>query len=134
MCDHEMIKICLYADDTFLMLDGSESSLRETVLLLNTFHVYSGLKINLDKSQAIWLGSLKRSSICNDLNLNWVKQIKLLGGAFSVNLDNIIELNFGTKILEMEKLFNLSKQFNLSIVGKVTVIKTLVLPKIVYFF
>ena len=98
---------------------------------MNGFHAHFGLKINLDKSQAISLGKLKRSyTFCNDLNLNCVKQFKLLGVTFSVNLDNIIQLNFGTKILKMEKLFNLYKQFNLSIVGKVTLIKTLPVPKI----
>ena len=64
LCDKEMIKIGLYADDTFLMLDGSESSLRESILVLNHFHVHSGLKINLDKTQAIWLGKLKKKDLC----------------------------------------------------------------------
>ena len=58
-CDKEIIKIGLYADATFLMLEGSESSLRESVQVLDGFHACSGLKINLDKTQAIWLGILK---------------------------------------------------------------------------
>ena len=49
----------MYADDTFLMLDGSESSLRESVQVLDGFHACSGLKINLERTQAIWLGKLK---------------------------------------------------------------------------
>ena len=48
-----MIKIGLYADHTFLMLDGSESSLRESVQVLDGYHACSGLKINLDKTQDI---------------------------------------------------------------------------------
>ena len=73
-------------------------------MLLNSFHAYFGLKINLDKSQAIWLGKLKRRSypICNDLNWNWGKQFKLLGVTFSMDLDNITELNLGTNILEIK--------------------------------
>ena len=49
-----------------------------------------------------------------------------------MNLEEIVESNFLTKILDIEKLFNLYKRFNLSIIGKVTVIKTLSLPKLVY--
>ena len=49
-----------------------------------------------------------------------------------MNLEEIVESNFLTKILDIEKLFNLHKRFNLSIIGKVTVIKTLALPKLVY--
>ena len=133
-CDKKTIKIGMYADDTFLMLDGSESSLRESVQVLDGFHACSGLKINLEKTQAIWLGKLKRQTyeICGDLNLNWVKNFKLLGVNFSVNLEEIVVSNFLTKILDIEKLLNLYKRFNLSIIGKVTVIKTLALPKLVY--
>ena len=49
-----------------------------------------------------------------------------------MNLEEIVESNFLTKILDIEKLFNLYKRFNLSIIGKVTVIKTLALPKLEY--
>jgi len=35
-----------YADDTFILLDGSESSLNETLSLLDMFHYCSGLKTN----------------------------------------------------------------------------------------
>ena len=136
LCGKQIVKIGLYADDTFLMLDGEESSLRESILVLDNFHACSGLKINLDKTQAIWLGNLKERvyTICDDLNLKWVKKFKLLGINFSVDLKEIIDLNYGEKILEIEKLFNLYRRFNLSIVGKVTVIKTLALPKLVYLF
>ena len=138
LCDKEMIKIGLYADDTFLMLDGSESSLRESILVLNHFHVHSGLKINLDKTQAIWLGKLKKRTyaICKDLNLSWDSQFQLLGINFSVNLDEVSDLNYNIKIAEIEKLFNniMYKRFHLSILGKITVIKTMAIPKLVYLF
>ena len=133
-CGEKTIKVGLYADDTFLMLDGSESSLRESISVLNSFYICSGLKINLDKTQAIWLGKLKATadSICADLNLNWAKKFKLLGINFSVDLEEIVDLNYREKLLDIEKLFNLYRRFNLSIVGKITVIKTLALPKLVY--
>ena len=51
------LKIGQYADDTFLLLDGSEHSLRESVALLKEFYKCSGLKINVDKTQVVWLGS-----------------------------------------------------------------------------
>ena len=134
VCGEQVIKVGLYADDTFLMLDGSKSSLRECIIVLNRFYACSGLKINLEKTQAIWLGNLKGRaySICDDLTLKWVKKFKLLGIHFSVNLEEMVDLNYREKILDIEKLFNLYRRFNLSIVGKVTVIKTLALPKLVY--
>ena len=41
-------------------------------------------------------------------------------------------MNFEKKIVEIEKLFDVWRRFNLSLVGKLTVIKTLALPKIIY--
>ena len=50
------LKIGQYADDTFLLLDGSEHFLREVTALLKEFYKCSGLKINVEKTQVAWLG------------------------------------------------------------------------------
>ena len=62
------LKIGQYADDTFLLLDGSEHSLRESVALLKEFYKCSNLKINVDKTQVAWLGS-NRQKKCNMFRL-----------------------------------------------------------------
>ena len=54
-------KISQYADDTQLLLDGSEKSLRNTLEMLYTFYNMSGLKINIEKTKAIWIGVLSNS-------------------------------------------------------------------------
>ena len=66
-------KLTLYADDTTAILDGSEKSLREAVKEINDFYLYSGLKINISKTQITWIGSKKYTNerLCADLNLNW---------------------------------------------------------------
>ena len=48
-----------YADDTTVMLDGSESSLNETLKELELFKNISELKVNFLKTQVIWIGSKK---------------------------------------------------------------------------
>ena len=45
-----------YADDTQIFLDGTEKSLQETLRVLDNFYVISGLKINIEKTKAIWIG------------------------------------------------------------------------------
>ena len=50
-----------YADDTQVFLDGSEKSLSEALLNFDLFHKMSGLKINVEKTKAIWIGSLSHS-------------------------------------------------------------------------
>ena len=43
--------ISLYADDTFLILDGSENSLREALECFESFYKVSGLKMNSSKTK-----------------------------------------------------------------------------------
>ena len=59
-------KIGQYADDTFLLLNGSKDSIRNAFSILNTFGDMSGLKVNMDKTQAVWLGNRagKNIKIC----------------------------------------------------------------------
>jgi hypothetical protein len=48
-----------FADDTTLGLDGSERSFNEAIATLINFAKMSGLKMNNDKTQAVWIGSRK---------------------------------------------------------------------------
>ena len=49
-----------YADDSSLILDDNPKSLEQSLFMLNKFSECAGLRVNLDKTEAIWLGS-KRS-------------------------------------------------------------------------
>ena len=44
-------------DDATAFLDGSKTSLEETLQELDTFANISGLKTNFDKTQVIWIGA-----------------------------------------------------------------------------
>ena len=57
--DNMEYKILQYADDTTIFLDGTENSLSATLKLLDDFHKISGLKVNIDKTNAVWIGSKK---------------------------------------------------------------------------
>ena len=52
-------KLSQYADDTTLILDGSEESFLESVILIETFGSISGLRLNIKKTEALWIGSKK---------------------------------------------------------------------------
>lgn len=94
--------ISQYADDTVLILDGSENSLNEAIKELNMFYALSGLKINLSKTQATWIGSKKYSieKMCKNINLQWTTTFKLLGIYFDVDLTNILKMNYDKKTSE----------------------------------
>ena len=58
-------KIGQYADDTFLLLDGSEESVRQSMVIFKCFYLCSGLKLNfMDRSN----GQLGHCSVPRDKN------------------------------------------------------------------
>ena len=53
------IKLSQYADDTTLILDGSEKSFLEALRMIDLFGNVSGLKLNYSKTEALfWSGEL----------------------------------------------------------------------------
>jgi hypothetical protein len=50
-----------YADDSSLIIDDNPKSLDQSLCMLNKFSECAGLRVNLDKTETIWLGS-RRSS------------------------------------------------------------------------
>ena len=57
------IKLSQYADDTSAYLDGSQTSLEETLNELDIFANISGLKTNFDKTQVVWITKYSTHSI-----------------------------------------------------------------------
>ena len=51
------IKLSQYADDTTLILDGSEESLLESLKIIDYFGNISGLRRNNKKTEALWIGA-----------------------------------------------------------------------------
>ena len=89
-------KISQYVDDTQLLLDGSQKSLRNTLEMLYTFYNMSGLKINIENTKAIWIGVLSNSErkMYGDFQLDWTQgPFKILGVNFATEVYNIWDLN-----------------------------------------
>ena len=105
--------------------------------IIKMFGTVSGLNLNITKSQAIWLG-LKAGSnekICKDLDITWTNEnFKLLGIKFTNDLKNMTELNYNEKILSLRKLLGSSAKRDLTPIGKITIIKSLAIPKLVHLF
>ena len=96
--------------DRSVILDGSENSLRETLNVLHDFSIISGLKVNFDKTQVVWIGKEKFGSatIKTRWKLSWDKtDFKLLGIKFHVDLEKITDINFKEKIQKIKSLIKI---------------------------
>ena len=56
-------KLSQYADDTTIILDGSKSSFLRFLYLLDAFASVSDLKVNYEKTEALWIGASKSSNL-----------------------------------------------------------------------
>ena len=129
--------ISQFADDATLFLDGSRKSFEHSIKTLNYFASISGLGLNIEKTQVVWIGSMKNSTIkyLENVKLKWnPESFKVLGVIFSTNIENIVQLNYNNKEDEIKRLLRTWSKRHLTPYGKITVIKTLVLPKLVYLF
>ena len=72
--NNKEFKLSQYADDTQLLLDGSEISLKEALRTLKQYYIMSGLKINVDKTRDLWIGSLSNSeeTLCDEYPLDYM--------------------------------------------------------------
>ena len=124
-------KISQYADDTSVILDGTETSLNQTLQELDYFSRISGLNINFDKTQLVWIGAEKFSSrsIKTKWKLSWGKNsFRLLGINFNTDLEKMLKDNYTPRITQMEKRIKQWEKRSLTPIGKITVIKTLIIP------
>ena len=122
-----------YADDVSITISRVESSLRSLIKAIDEFAPVSGLKVNHEKTQVLRLGrSAKRDPpLCPDLKLTYVDRLKVLGVTFA-HEPKLMEENFDKKILEIKKLLNRWSFRNLTVYGRVELVKSLALSKLTH--
>ena len=131
-------KVSLFADDTVIYLNGNASQFNYVFDILKYFGNKSGCKVNLNKSSAFYLGSSKGINFKPFLSsgLSWPdSSIKYLGVNIPVNnFDelSLFEENFANVIHDMQSILNLWSARGLTLLGKITILKTLIIPKIVH--
>lgn len=129
--------ISQYADDTSLILDGSPESLDASLRTLSKFAELSGLKINLEKTKVVWIGKKRFSAdtMCVKHSLEWgSSRFTLLGIKFSVDLSEIERLNYEQKLKDIDNTLKRWSKQVLSPIGKITVIKSLLISKMNHLF
>ena len=123
-------KLLQFADDTTAILADLNSA-QALLKLLNDFEKVSGLKLNVMKTEAMWIGSLHS---CEDepLGFKWKTCIKFLGIFITYDVKTLVEKNFKQRLKKIANLINLWRSRGLSIHGKVNIIKAILLPKMIY--
>ena len=128
-------KLSQFADDTSIFLEGDKVSFKETFCELDIFEKVSGLKLNHGKTNNIWLGQKRNSSdkFLEHLNMKWnPKKFKILGLWFTNDVSEMVEINYNDKFNEAKKLFNIWAKRSCTPLGRVAILKSLILTKLIY--
>ena len=127
------VKLSVYADDMCMFLKN-ECSVDNAMDALNKFKLCSGMKVNVNKTEAMWIGSARNRNDSHGIHVDivWSKVVKILGIHFTYDDNEMIKLNYENKLNALKCLLGMWKQRNLSTLGKITVVKTFAISKFIY--
>ena len=125
------MKLLQLADDMTLFVRTVESG-TTAIRIIKNFVVYSGIEINENKTKPLWLGS--KTPRINISNMPWEEVfVKSLGIYYSRNKYVSLEMNWSNeRIFKIKQILNLWKQRNLTLKGKIIILKSLIMSKVLY--
>ena len=135
LVDNEEIKLEIFADDltVFLRNYTSLNALLETV---DSFTLCSGLKINHQKTEVMLLGNIKQTSptltVSADRNITIKRATRILGVHFTYNQALWKTLNFDEILKSIREKLQFWNWRNLTVLGRIQIIKTFVVPIFMY--
>ena len=128
-------RLSLYADDTSILMEASDENLDMSLKILEWFYMKSGLKINYTKTKVIRIGSIRETDrrFGRKNALDWVHEFTALGIDNNIlDIKNITKTNIESKIESMKCITKALGCRNIAPVGRITVLKSLVLSKITH--
>ena len=124
------IKLTAFADDLTTFLQGIESFERLSITI-DRFGICSGLKLNTEKTEALWLGKYHDNP--PQVNIEKIdKPMKILGVFFTYDWRKRQELNFEEILKSLSKSMKRWEWRNLTLYGKIQIVKTFVIPKFMF--
>lgn len=124
-------KVLQYADDTSGVLHDLKSA-RIFLDVVGEFGKYSGLNLNVEKTEGMWLGS-NRYSQRKPLGIAWPdRPIRILGIFFSYDEAACEQLNYIDRIDKAQRITNMWMGRNLTLYGRSQIIKTFIMSQFTY--
>ena len=120
-----------FADDTALTMLAQEESFQELINVLDNFKRNTGLKANYHKTEIFRLGKTKSASkLKTTADFKWEDQnIDLLSVLLDLDKD---ESNYDGITNRIEAITNMWKKRNLTLIGKITMLNSLIGSLLVY--
>lgn len=119
----------IYADDLSIMFLRRSRALRMVMRILQLYHEWCGLAINMTKTACVHIGArLNDPKLCPEMDLEWPDSFPLLGITFTKDIDELYN-NFEKPLEKMEKEIELWKARVQTPAGRINIFKSMLLSK-----
>lgn len=126
-------KIALYADDILLFLTKPDISIPTIFSVIREFSSFTGYKINYGKSEAMPLGGPADPSLSTNCPFKLSPTgFTYVGIKISPNLTELWKLNFSPIATKIKKDLDRWHNLPLSLMGRISLIKMNVFPRLLY--
>ena len=128
---YNMSAISQYADDTTIITYKNKKSIEVVFRILGEFEKISGLKVNKGKTQILPIGvNIDRNDDISKYDI--VESMSILGIELCCNKSNLIKLNYEPAVKKIKMSLQMWSQRNLSLYGRIEIVKTLGISRLVY--
>ena len=102
------VKVSQFADDKTLILDGTVQSVKASLLLIEAFGNISDLKLNNEKTEALWIGYKRNFNLklCPEKNKWQEEKVKALGEWLSTDHQLTISFNYDEKLAKIKTILS----------------------------
>jgi len=132
------IKKSGFADD-ITCFTKDKLSLQEIIYEYERFSSYSGVHLNVSKTEVLVIGKTSQDTIRfdfkhrgNTVTIVDSDEVKICGITYSNNVEIAYDSNINDKIDKLKNQLQLWRQRNLSLEGKILIVKTFGLSQIIY--
>ena len=135
MVQGEPVLLSQYADDTYIYMMYKQASYQAFINTLEDFSECTGLQINYKKSTVYCIGALRHTSMrlsCSKKLTQSNDTINVLGIKVNLHNKDTIFVNYIPLLQKIQSVLQLLQYWDLSLMGKIHVISTLVISLMVY--
>lgn len=122
--------------DVLIFLPDPLVSLPNLVEILEEFHTYSGLGVNMKKCSALPINLpivLRDTKECFGFTING-HTLQYLGIKLAPSLSDMYNANYPQAFARVKQWLKMWAKFTISLLGRITAIKMSILPKLLYYF